>query len=321
MGKPEPAYDHQFRMCADRAPAPVATNGTVFIPSATGDQVLACSLASGKIVWRFVTEGPVRFAPVVADGKVIFGCDDGYLYAVGTVTGELIWKTRGVDPSFPDSRLLINDRMGSRWPVRGAPVVHQGRVFFGVGIWPEEGVYVIGADLKTGKTIWRNDGMSFVEKGMSDHGNSYNLGLPPHGYLAIIDGKLAVPCARSLAAWFDPMTGNMEPYTSFYVKLGPPRGTWSVYGINQLAVHERVPFHPMAGTRNRSSGIRRVLRQPQGPHRRQNAARNPVFKAKIGEHRRLLRAGWKKALPPGTENSSKLPRGDDAWYYKPKKPR
>jgi len=120
MGKPEPAYDHQFRMCADRAPAPVATNGTVFIPSATGDQVLACSLASGKIVWRFVTEGPVRFAHVVADGKVIFGCDDGYLYAVGTVTGELIWKTRGVDPSFPDSRMLINDRMGSRWPVRGA---------------------------------------------------------------------------------------------------------------------------------------------------------------------------------------------------------
>ncbi|MCP4784674.1 MAG: PQQ-binding-like beta-propeller repeat protein [Fuerstiella sp.] len=236
LGQPEPAYDHQFRMCADRGPAPVATGGTVFIPSGTSDQVMACSLATGRVLWRFVTEGPVRFAPVVANGNVIFGCDDGYVYAVAADSGELAWKVRGVEPGVPDHRLLLNDRLGSRWPVRGAPVVHGDRVFFGAGIWPEEGVYVVAADLTTGKVLWRNDALSFVKKGMSDHGKAYNLGLPPHGYLAIIDGKLAVPSARSLAAWFDPETGEMEPYTSFYVKSAPPRGTWSVYGVNQLAV-------------------------------------------------------------------------------------
>jgi arylsulfatase A-like enzyme len=30
-----------------------------------------------------------------------------------------------------------------------------------------------------------------------------------------------------------------------------------------------------------------------------NSANNPSFKAKVDEHRRRLRAGWKKALPPG----------------------
>ena len=52
-----------------------------------------------------------------------------------------------------------------------------------------------------------------------------------------------------------------------------------------------------------------------------NHAPNPVFKTMVDEHRRLLRAGWKKALPPGVENSSELTKGDDAWYYKPKEPR
>ena len=52
-----------------------------------------------------------------------------------------------------------------------------------------------------------------------------------------------------------------------------------------------------------------------------NHAANPVFKTRVDEHRRLLRAGWKKALPPGVENSSELTKGDDAWYYKPKEPR
>jgi outer membrane protein assembly factor BamB len=223
-------------MCADRAPAPVATGGKVFIPSGTSDQVLACSLQTGNVLWRFATEGPVRFAPVVAAGKVIFGCDDGYVYAVDAESGALVWKVRGVERGVPDHRLLINDRLGSRWPVRGAPVVHGDRVFFGAGIWPEEGVYVVSIDLNSGEVLWRSDALSFVKNGMSDHGKSYNLGLPPHGYLAIIDGKLAVPSARSLAAWFDPETGEMEPYTSFYVKGAPPRGTWSVYGVNQLAV-------------------------------------------------------------------------------------
>jgi iduronate 2-sulfatase len=46
-----------------------------------------------------------------------------------------------------------------------------------------------------------------------------------------------------------------------------------------------------------------------------NLATNPGFKALVDEHRRLLRGGWKKALPPGVENNSNLPTGDDAWYF------
>ncbi len=236
LDRPDPAYDHQYRMCADETYAPVAAGGLIFIPSNVTDQVLARDLATGEVVWQFATGGPVRFAPLCAGDTVCFGSDDGYLYGVSAREGRLRWKVHGAPDDRPDSRMLVNSRLCSRWPVRGAPVAWEGTVFFGAGVWPEEGVYVTAVDAETGKVRWRSDAMSYVANGMSDHGKAYDLGLPPQGYLAFIDGHLAVPSGRSLAAWFDPATGKMEPYTCFYVKTNPPRGTWYLAGIRQYAV-------------------------------------------------------------------------------------
>ena len=236
LDHPDPAYDHQFRMCADVSYAPVAAEGLVFIPSNMTDQVTARDLATGVLRWRFFAEAPVRLAPVYEDGKVYFGADDGYLYCVSAQEGTLLWKARGTPEELPDSRMLINGRLCSRWPVRGAPVAYGGMVYFGAGVWPEEGVYVVAVDGRTGQLRWRSDAMSYVKNGMSDHGRPYDLSLPPQGYLAVIDGKLAVPSGRSLAAWFDLQTGTMEPYTCFYVKTSPPRGTWYLSGIGRYCV-------------------------------------------------------------------------------------
>ena len=205
---PDPAYDHQYRMCADITYAPVAAHGLVFIPSNVADQVLACDLKSGKTVWRHITDGPVRMAPACTGDTVCFGSDDGYLYAVAARTGELRWKVRGAPDHLPDSRLLVNGRLCSRWPVRGAPVIHGNAVFFGAGVWPEEGVYVSAVDVRTGNLLWRSDKLSYIKNGMSDHGRAYDLSLPPQGYPAVLDGKLAVTSGRSLAAWFDLETGR-----------------------------------------------------------------------------------------------------------------
>lgn len=233
---PDPAFDHQYRMCADATYAPIAAEGLVFIPSNVRDQLMACELETGKIRWRYFTEGPVRFAPVYCAGKVCLVSDDGYLHCVSAHDGKLLWKARGAPESLPDSRMLVNGRLCSRWPARGGPVEHGGVIHFGAGIWPEEGVYVCAVDAETGRLLWRSDAMSYVQNGMSDHGRAYDLSLPPHGYLAVIDGRLAVPSGRALAAWFDLRTGAMEPYTCFYVKHNPPRGTWHVAGIGHYAV-------------------------------------------------------------------------------------
>ena len=229
---PDPAYDHQYRMCADITYAPVAAHGLVFIPSNVADQVLACDLKTGRTAWRHITDGPVRMAPACVGDMVCFGSDDGCLYAVAARSGELRWKVRGAPEHLPDSRLLVNGRLCSRWPVRGAPVIHGNTVFFGAGVWPEEGVYVSAVDVRTGNLLWRSDKLSYIKNGMSDHGQAYDLSLPPQGYPAVLDGKLAVTSGRSLAAWFDLESGELEPYTCFYVKTNPPRGTWFAAGIS-----------------------------------------------------------------------------------------
>lgn len=223
-------------MCADVSYAPVAAGGLLFLPSNVSDEVMALDLLTGATRWRFFAEGPVRLAPVCVDGKVCFGSDDGYVYCVSAGDGRLLWRVRGVPEGLPDSRMLVNGRLCSRWPVRGAPVERGGVIFFGAGVWPEEGVYVGAVEVATGKILWRKDSMSHVNQGMSDHGRPYDLSLPPQGYLALIDGRLAVPSGRSLAAWFDPETGVMEPYTCFYVKTNPPRGTWYLAGIDRYCV-------------------------------------------------------------------------------------
>lgn len=285
QGRPDPAFDHQYRMCADAGYAPVAGHGKLFVPRNRGDSVTAYDLASGEIVWRYVTEGPVRMAPLLEGGSVFFGSDDGYLYCVGADDGSLRWRVRGVPQGTPDSRMLINGRLGSRWPVRGAPVAFDGVVFFGSGLWPEEGVYVTAVAAHTGKLLWQSDRLSYLREGMSDHGQAYDLGLPPQGYLAVIDGKLAVPSGRSLAAWFDLKTGELEPYSCFYVKLNPPRGTWYLSGIGQYSVQggnwfgtrpDSLPPIPPALEEARS-GIFGSRTQPQ--HELDAATNRPFFNA------------------------------------------
>ena len=82
LGKPDPAFDYHFRLCADESYEPVAAGGLVFVPSNITDSVTAYDLSTGAEKWRFITEGPVRFAPVVGGGVVYFGSDDGHVYAL-----------------------------------------------------------------------------------------------------------------------------------------------------------------------------------------------------------------------------------------------
>ena len=132
---PKPAWPTRTRQRFDVAYQPVIAGQSLYFGSSADGKVYALDVAHGGLRWEFFTGGPVRFAPAVWRDRVLAASDDGYLYCLAAADGRLIWKQRG-GPR-PDM-LLGNDRMVSRWPARGGPVIADDLVYFAAGIWPSE---------------------------------------------------------------------------------------------------------------------------------------------------------------------------------------
>jgi outer membrane protein assembly factor BamB len=212
LSPPQPAFPGEPRLCFDASYEPVAMGGTLFVPSMVNDSVTAIDTGSGKIKWRFYTEGPVRFAPAAGPDKVYFVCDDGYLYCVDSQTGDLVWQFKAGPADATARKLLGNSRLISRWPARGGVVLADDVVYFAAGVFPFEGVYVYAIEAKTGSIVWENKDSGFIKRGMNDHGGFRDGGLSPQGYLAITNDKVIVPNGKALPVFFDRKTGQIDPY-------------------------------------------------------------------------------------------------------------
>lgn len=204
----EPAWPDQVRLRFDAAYEPVVAGGRVFVGSSANNSLTALDAASGEELWRVYTDGPVRFAPAVWDGRLFAACDDGALYCLEAATGRLLWRFRGA----PAERLVLgNGRLINLWAARGAPAVHNGRVYFAAGIWPFEGVFLYALDARSGTVVWANDG-SGARYTTQPHASPAFGGVAPQGYLAVAGDKLLVPCGRSVPACFDLRTGEFLYY-------------------------------------------------------------------------------------------------------------
>lgn len=128
--------------------SPVASNGLVYF-CAYNNNVYAYDAKSGKSVWIFTAEGPIKTSPCVSDGKLIVGADDWKVYCIDAKTGNLDWK------------YFANADMTS-------PQADKGKTFFattdgflfcidiasGFLDWKYEvGQYLTGVGLKDGKVI------------------------------------------------------------------------------------------------------------------------------------------------------------------------
>ncbi len=91
LAYPRPAWPKsEFRMQFDASYEPVVAGKTIFVGSMVSDSVTAYDTEAGIEKWRFYTEGPVRFAPIVYKNKLYFASDDGYLYCLNAENGSLI---------------------------------------------------------------------------------------------------------------------------------------------------------------------------------------------------------------------------------------
>lgn len=213
-----PAKDdpwHNFRNLKprslfDRANYVSVMDSLLFFGSSADDMVCCVDAKTGEERWVYFTEGPVRLAPTVSQGRVVFGSDDGTVYCLKAEDGTLIWKYK---PSPGNDRIIGNGRMISTCPVRTSVLVQGNTVYFCAGIFPQEGVYMCALEVETGAVTWKKQ-----------------LSISPQGYLLATMSRLYVP------------TGNTDPRVflcsdgSSVGKLGSGRsgGTYALIAGNRF---------------------------------------------------------------------------------------
>ena len=176
-------HNLQPRVTFDRAYHSVCVGDVLCFGSSADDKVHCLDASTGHEKWTFCTEGPVRLAPTIVDGRVLFGSDDGAVYCVDAADGALLWKYR--HNAFADRRIPGNERMISAMPVRSGVLVEDNVAYFCVGIFPNQGVYQVAVDIESGQLL----------------GNG-KISVSAQGYLERRSGRLYVPAARDPAGTF-----------------------------------------------------------------------------------------------------------------------
>ena len=182
---PEPAkqdfWHKQFNLRStvayDRAFHVVGSGDTIYFASSADDKIYALDSTSGNERWTFFTEGPVRFAPCISDGKVYAASDDGYVYCLSANDGSLIWRHQGTDG---DRMIPGNGRMISMWPIRTGLLVENGILYFAAGLFPNQGTFLSALNAEDGSVKWEQ-----------------KVTISPQGYMLASDERLYVPTGRT----------------------------------------------------------------------------------------------------------------------------
>ena len=200
---------NQDLMPYDRFFEPIVAGKRMFVGFNDSDKLVCLDTDSGREIWSYYTDGPVRMPPVAWQGKVYAVSDDGCLYCLDQGSGSLIWKHRGAPG---DRKIIGNRRLISTWPARGGAVISEGLIYYAASIWPFMGTFIYALDASTGEPAWVND-QTGSEYRLQPHHSPAFAGVAPQGaFVATPDDGLLIPGGRSVPAMFERSTGNERYY-------------------------------------------------------------------------------------------------------------
>ena len=206
-----PVWDdplNQNLMQYDRIFEPIVADNKIFLGFNDQDKVIALDINSGKELWRFYTDGPVRFPLVSNKGKVYFISDDGLCYCLNAGDGSLVWKLL-LAPA--PNKLLGNKRLISMWPARGGIVIKDNIIYTAASIFPMMGTFIYAINSENGEIVWKNEG-SGSNYILQPHRSPAFAYVAPQGNFAISGDKLLVAGGRTVPAAYDLKTGDEVYY-------------------------------------------------------------------------------------------------------------
>ena len=171
------------RVTYDRAYHVVSAGDAVYFGSSADHKVYCLDAATGVERWSFYAEAPVRLAPTIRDGSVLFGADDGRVYRLNAEHGDLNWSYRFDETA--ERWIAGNGRVMNSMPVRTGVLVDEGVVYFCAGLFPNQAVHQVAVDFETGEPL-----------------NSSRLNVSAQGYLERRGGRLFLPTGRDPAGAF-----------------------------------------------------------------------------------------------------------------------
>ena len=202
-----PVWDdplNQNLMQYDRLFEPVVAGNKLFLGFNDKDKVVALELNTGKELWHYYTDGPVRLPLAAANGKLYFTSDDGYCYCLDQEKGSVIWKLL-LAPA--ENKLLGNKRLISMWPARGGIVIKDNVIYTAASIFPLMGTFIYAINADDGSIIWKNDGTgsNYI---LQPHNSPAFADVAPQGTFTISGKMLLVAGGRTVPAAFDLETGK-----------------------------------------------------------------------------------------------------------------
>lgn len=174
----------------DRAFQPVVHGNMLFVASSANNSVSCIDTQNGEFIWKIYTAGPNRVAPLWYNDRLYFGSDDGFVYCLNVLTGDLLWKR-----NYGKGRKLIgNGRVISSTPVRTGIVARGDTIFTAVGLLPEEYVAILACNALTGDTLWTKEMKA----------------LAPQGYPVLVDTLWYIPNSRVQPMAFSVRNGELS---------------------------------------------------------------------------------------------------------------
>jgi outer membrane protein assembly factor BamB len=273
-GMPEPAWPRSERLAFDRGYHLVVGGEHLFFGSSRDHALYRVEVATGRSERIFVCDGPIRFAPALWRDRLFVVSDDGFLYCL-SFDGELLWKHRG-GPG--DARRLGNQKLISKWPARGAPVVVGDRVYYGAGIWPSDEIFIHALDCQSGQSHWMNDDSGGLNMPQPHGGADAESGVAAQGYLVVSGAeggsvpfpvdegavqlpRLLVPTGRAVPACFDLQDGGFH---YFHLQENGKRGGFATMAIGPMFFNSGIAFDAASGKAGENYGAGPVAAFPGG---------------------------------------------------------
>ncbi len=142
--------------------------GLVYVTG--GEYLYALDAEKGEEGWRFQMTATAGPSPVVADGAVFVGSEDGHIYAVDALNGKELWRSQ-VSEEYPGSAAVVDgvvyaDGRTDTWALDAATGRERWSFRKGYPSWPSslsvsEGAVFLGdndriysIDAATGEELW-----------------------------------------------------------------------------------------------------------------------------------------------------------------------